>query len=135
MCPWFPMETFEVVHHLFVVVYWPGLSINTSHRPIWLLLHVDCAKGECEALWACVWLFVCPQFSMATFEVVVAPFVVASGRGSVIYLNEEAGYKRARPGRKQCLYYHIRHMSQYGCIAKILELSAMPWQWRQLFYT
>ena len=40
-------------------------------------------------------------------------------------LNEEAGYKRARPGRKQCLFYHIRHMSQYGCITKIREFTAM----------
>ena len=41
----------------------------------------------------------------------------------IIGLNEEAGYKRARPGRKQCLFYHIHHMSQYGCITKIRELS------------
>ena len=42
-------------------------------------------------------------------------------QGSGPQLNEEAGYKRAHPGRKQCLIYHVSHISQYGCITKIRE--------------
>ena len=50
-------------------------------------------------------------------------FTFISNGSTQVHLNEEAGYKRARPGRKQCIY-HIRHMSQYGCITKIREFTA-----------
>ena len=54
-------------------------------------------------------------------------------------LNEEAGYKRARPGRKQCLFLpHPSHEPIWLYNKKIRELSCHAMacrQWRQLFYT
>ena len=80
-CPWFLMATLEVELHLIVVVCGRGGPASDQDES---LASCCCMYGVCVgevAVWACLRLWACPWFPMATFEVEWQHLVVVCGRG------------------------------------------------------